>query len=81
MKPQPPTGQAFGFASASSASKRHLFLDPPLSVNSSTLVPFPTPGSKRSSESPGKDLGICLSVSSASATLASSPGTAIGCNG
>jgi len=30
-------------------------------------------GSKRSSESPGKDLGICLSVSSASATPASSP--------
>ncbi|CAD6266652.1 unnamed protein product [Miscanthus lutarioriparius] len=72
MKP-PPSEQASGSASASSASKRRLFLEPPPPVNSSTLAPFPTAGSKRSSESPGKDLGICLSVSSASATPASSP--------
>nr|TKW09794.1 hypothetical protein SEVIR_6G125400v2 [Setaria viridis] len=78
MKPSP-TEQASGSASASSASKRRLFLEPPPPVNSSTLAPFPTPGSKRSSESLGKDLVICLSVSSASATPASSPSQALIC--
>nr|CAB3499266.1 unnamed protein product [Digitaria exilis] len=75
---KPPTAatrDASGSNSGSSASKRRLFLEPVLPVNTSTLPPTATPGSRRSRAS--QDLGLCVSNSSASAspTPASSPPT------
>ncbi|KAF8672413.1 hypothetical protein HU200_049624 [Digitaria exilis] len=57
---KPPTAatrDASGSNSGSSASKRRLFLEPVLPVNTSTLPPTATPGSRRSRAS--QDLGLC----------------------